>query len=127
MELRPLDTHAELDLYGCLRPEPSWFQPVIEDMNKMLGDNPGLDPLTPWERSFAINCRAQCHVFLGQAESGSLDYAESIKLPPDEPRWYVNRADFWNKNGRPDLAKADLLRAELIRDRLKALPSHGEE
>ncbi len=120
--------HTQNSIYtAVLRPEPSWFQPVIEDMNKMLGDNPGLDPLTPWERSFAINCRAQCHVFLGQAESGSLDYAESIRLAPDEPRWYVNRADFWNKNGRPDLAKADLLRAELIRDRRKALPSHGEE
>ena len=80
-----------------------------------------------FERSFAFNLRAQCHHFLGEMEQAEKDYTESIRLAPDEPRWYSNRAQFWDQQGRPELAKAD--RTEGIAARQKRLdqPTQGSE
>jgi hypothetical protein len=76
-------------------------------MDEMLREEDIDMRLTPFEQSFAFNCRAQCHAFLGETAAAEKDYAESIRLDPGQVQWYMNRASFWDANGRPDLAQAD--------------------
>jgi len=93
---------------------PKGFQNARAKLEEMLGrDWP--NPLTDSERSYAFNLRAQCHNFLGDMEQAEKDYAESILLAPDEPRWYLNRAQFWEQQGRPQLEKADREKAQALR------------
>jgi Trypsin-like peptidase domain len=87
---------------------------VISDVDDILSEKRIVAMLTSWERSFATNCRAQCFAFLGDDAKAQIDYAESIRLAPLEPRWYVNRAYFWEAIGRNDLANADRLKARTL-------------
>ena len=64
-------------------------------------------PLSKGERGFAVNLRGQCHHFLGELEEAEKDYTESINLAPEQPRWYENRAQYWEQQGKPELADVD--------------------
>ena len=73
------------------------------------------DPLTDAEVGFLLNIRAQAHQFLGETEEAIKYFQESIRTSPSQPRWYLNRALFWDYNGRSDLASTDRLKAEQLR------------
>jgi hypothetical protein len=88
---------------------------LIGDMDEMLREDWCHGPLSSGERSFALNCRALCHALLGQSKEAENDYSESIRLAPTVAQWYTNRADFWSKNGRADLAGDDRLAAALMK------------
>jgi len=116
--------HAQNTIFEAHRySDATGFRFVMAEMDEMLRENSRYAPLTAAERSFATNCRAQCHAFLGETDEAERDYSESIVLAPDERRWYTNRADFWDKNGRPDLARKDRLDAEKLNTLFRALSS----
>jgi tetratricopeptide (TPR) repeat protein len=73
------------------------------------------EPLTIQQKAFVLNIRAQSHRFLGETVEAEGDYGESIRANPDEPRWYWNRAQFWDETNRHDLARADRAIATLHR------------
>jgi len=107
--------HTQNIIYqGCLRSDDSQFLLAVAEMNKMLREDWMYGTLTDAERSFATNCRAQCKAFLGEIQEAERDYGESIRLLPDQPRWYLNRADFWDHSGRPELATWDRRKAKSL-------------
>ena len=65
------------------------------------------EDLDPFDRSYVLNCRAQARQYLGDLKDALEDYTESIQCAPREPRWYANRALYWDLAGRADLASAD--------------------
>src|SRR5262249_13656299 len=97
------------------RSEPRGFREIIRNIDELLDDDWSYGPLTPSERAFAINCRAQCYHFLGDSERARKDYDESIRLAPEEPRWLVNRAQYRDASGRPGLAAEDRRKADALR------------
>ena len=60
--------------------------------------------------------RTQCHQFLGEARLLQTDYDHSIRMAPNQPRWYLNRAQFWEQQGNHQLAEADRRRANELRN-----------
>jgi Tfp pilus assembly protein PilF len=54
--------------------------------------------------------------FLGELDKAEKDYTESIELGPSQPRWYENRAQFWEQQGKPELAGVDRRRAQALRE-----------
>jgi Tfp pilus assembly protein PilF len=36
-------------------------------------------------------------------------------MEPTEPRWYLNRAQYWDQKGRPELAQEDRRNAERVK------------
>ncbi len=63
--------------------------------------------LTNWERAFALNVRAHAKGALGQSMEALVDYAESIEIDPENPRWYLNRAQFEESLGMIEEAAKD--------------------
>jgi hypothetical protein len=88
---------------------------VLQTVDEFLHRNPLADQLTDNQRSFVLNLRAQVYHLQRRPSLAERDYAESIRLAPNEPRWYLNRAQFWDQEGRGELAIADRLKAENIR------------
>jgi tetratricopeptide (TPR) repeat protein len=66
-------------------------------------------------RAEAHSYRATSHDFLGDADAARRDHGEALKLKPEVPIFWENRALFWDKNGRPDLAAADRARGREVR------------
>ncbi len=100
---------------SLLRNDPDGFRREIQTVDEFLTSDWPREPFTDQDRSFAINCRAQCHQFLGHLAEAEPDYNESIRLDPDEPRWYSNRALFRDQHSRAELADADHREAENLR------------
>jgi hypothetical protein len=119
-ELNPLPNyprliHIQNIVYdSCACADPSGLRYVVERTSQILDLGWQGDPPSSWERSFALNLRAQAHHLLGEMESAEADYAESIRLGPSEPRWYLNRAQFWDQQKRADLARADRTMADAL-------------
>jgi tetratricopeptide (TPR) repeat protein len=109
--------HSQNVIYyaASLPHDASTFRDAIKSIDEMLSDDWSNNPLTDSERGFAINLRAQCHHFLGEMEEAERDYNKSILQAPDEPRWYLNRAQYWEQQGRKDLAERDRQTAQSAR------------
>jgi Trypsin-like peptidase domain len=85
----------------------------------------GLDSLIPWHesndmegteyRSALLNARAQFRELSKEYQMAQDDYSRAIQMNPKEPRWLIDRAHFWERRGRRDLALNDLVAV----DRLK--------
>ena len=90
------------------------FQDTLKRADDLLRRDFPFHHLSNWERSFAINLRAQCHFFLDEMNEAEKDYNESISLAPTEPSWYVNRARYWDKAGKPKLAEEDRRQAQAL-------------
>lgn len=88
---------------GHLDADKSIFREAVAGTDALLS-KPYLDAR---ERSYLTNLRAQSRHYLGQYDEALQDYNESIRLSPREPTWYVNRAQYWDQRGRPDLGAAD--------------------
>jgi tetratricopeptide (TPR) repeat protein len=80
-------------------------------LNKVL-EVEGLKAST---RAEAHSYRATAHDFLGNADAARRDHGEALRLMPEVPILWENRALFWDKNGRPDLAAADRAKAREVR------------
>ena len=99
---------------GLLDGDRSAFREAIEGADEMLS----LKHLSPRDRGFLTNCRAQARHYLGDFDGALRDYSDSIRIAPAEPVWYANRAQFYDHRGRPDLAALDRQQAEtLVRGR----------
>ena len=84
----------------------------------VLGAVRSVEPLTDHDRGLAFSLRAECRNSLGEAEIARKDFDESIRLAPKEPIVYLNRARYWERLGRLDLADADRRTSESrFRDR----------
>ena len=90
------------------------FRRTLKRADDMLRRDFPFHPLTDWGRSFAVNLRAQCHFFLGEMRQAGEDYNESITMAPNHASWYVNRARYWDKVGKPELAEADRRQAQAL-------------
>ena len=94
--------HCQNLIYvDCLIHDARVVSGSCEKLDEMLSDKWDNDPLTEPERGFAINIRAQCHHYLGELDDAKRDYDEAIRLQPDEPRWYLNRARVLGFQGPP--------------------------
>jgi tetratricopeptide (TPR) repeat protein len=114
--IHPRMIHLQAILYECYaHSDPSGFKLVVEATSQHLRPGWTGETFTSYERSFALNLRGQAYHLLGEAELAKRDYDESLRLEPQEPRWYLNRAQFWESQNRPDLARADRTKAEHIR------------
>lgn len=49
---------------------------------------------------------------LGDMAAAEREFNESIRLDPLSPEYYIGRAKFWKRSGRPDLERADRARAD---------------
>jgi tetratricopeptide (TPR) repeat protein len=95
--------------------DPKGFRHVVAETTRILGAEPSTFELTAYDSSFLHNLRAQAHHFLGELDDAERDYTESIRLAPDEPRWYLNRSQFWADRNRGDRAESDRLDASKLR------------
>jgi Trypsin-like peptidase domain len=68
--------------------------------------------------------REYCRELLGDRVGAREDFQESIRQDPEEPCWYHDRADFWERHQRPDLAACD--RAAVMKRRGPAQGSIAE-
>ena len=84
---------------ALLRNDTTSLRRGIQSVDDLLKGKWVYTNLTDKERSFAINCRAQCYHFLGDLDAAERGYNESIRLDPDEPRWYINRGDSGDRWG----------------------------
>ncbi len=96
---------------GHLDGDRSAFEETLAGADSLLS-RPFLEK---HDRSFLTNCRAQARHYLGDWSGALKDYNESIRLAPSEPIWYLNRAQYWDQVGRPDLAAADRRMAQGLR------------
>jgi tetratricopeptide (TPR) repeat protein len=107
--------HSQNTVYvAVLGGRGEWLRDALKMVNRLVSDDWMNEPLSGIERAFALNVRAQCHHFLGELAEAEKDYAESIRLAPDQPSWYVNRARFWEQRDRKDLAEADRQKAQTL-------------
>jgi hypothetical protein len=131
-------TLAFADMNRCIQLLPQWPEPYLFQLqagiyldynsgreSDLQGDIAQADrllanaPLQEHERGFAMNCRAQARHFLGDLDGAKKDYEESIRLDPVEPRWRLNRAQYWQQRGRMDLAEVDRKEAARLRENRK--------
>ena len=108
---------------ACIESLPEKLLYAGESMNALLQFDAAGHVLSVAERAFAVNIRAQCNHFLGSMAAAEKDYNASINLAPDQPRWYLNRAQYWEHAGWPLSAAADRWQAQVVRDRV-ALRAH---
>lgn len=78
-----------------------------------LIDNP-IHPLEDSEKARLIICRAHCRVAIRDFDGAQRDFDEAVRLAPDEPQGYRNRAFFWERRNRLDLAASDRKAAEQL-------------
>ncbi len=95
---------------GLLDHDPDAYREVIEGADDILARK----HVAARDRSFLTNCRAQARHYLGDWDGALRDYSDSINLAPSEPVWYVNRAQYYDQRGRPDLAAKDRMTAETL-------------
>ena len=128
--------HALEDMRTCLKILPEWqhranllqgyanlyvglafarsetIQENVEYLNGVIDK--------PWraaddeQKAELLNLRAFCRERLCDFESTRADYDESIRLGASEPRWYLDRARFWTRRNRPELADRDKAAAERL-------------
>jgi tetratricopeptide (TPR) repeat protein len=101
--------------HAAVLADPMGFRHVVSETNRILGAEASIFCLTEHDRSFLNNLRAQAHHFLHDFESAEKDYTSAIRLGPKDPRWYLNRAKFWDDTGQTDRAKSDRLEAARLR------------
>ncbi len=101
------------------------FQDSLKTVQELIDRDWPYAPLSKDELSFAVNLRGQCNHFLGDAERAEKDYTESIKLAPNQPRWYENRAQYSAQQGKKELADADQRLARAAAGRISATQSAG--
>jgi hypothetical protein len=135
-ERRRFAAWASDDSRRCIELLPQWTEPyLIEAQNNVylgvafpaedhfarnlafIDDVLSWAPLEDSGRAFLLNCRAQSRCFLGDLDRAEGDYDESIRLAPEEPRWRLNRAQYWKQRGRPERAAEDLRQAQSVRQR----------
>jgi hypothetical protein len=63
------------------------------------------------EKAELLNLRAFCREKLGDFGGARMDFDESIRLNDSHPRWYRDRAGFWTRRNRPELADRDRVKA----------------
>ncbi len=94
---------------------PQDFRFVETETSFILGLSWEVAPLDDHDKSYFYNLRAQAHHFLGEFAEAERDYEESLRMEPTEPRWYLNRAQYWDQKGRPELAQEDRRNAERVK------------
>ena len=67
------------------------------------------------ERSLAINCRAQCHHFLGNLTEAERTMANPSDWTPRSPVGTSDREQFWESRGCTTRVSADRSKAEALR------------
>jgi tetratricopeptide (TPR) repeat protein len=108
--------HCQIRLYryGIDR-DPAVLRAVLEATEGFQRGTYGDGEPTDWQRGFLSNLRGQALHFLGHDDAARREYTESIRLASREPLWYLNRAQFFDETGEPQLAAKDRRRAEAIR------------
>jgi hypothetical protein len=89
-------------------------QGVVRELDRMLKEEREDEELTNWQRGFLFSLRGQAFGCLGEVKKAEDAYAESIRVCPAEPRWYLNRAQFWDTMHKPERAAQDRKLAEEV-------------
>jgi Trypsin-like peptidase domain len=103
------------------------FQFVVEWTAHVLGPNWPGEPLTEHERSWLSNIKAQARHLLGEMDQARDDYDESVRTEPQDARWYLNRAQFRESCGHPELGQLDRAMAEIIARKRNAAETHRKD
>lgn len=88
---------------------------ALELTNKILST----DGLSTYAKAESHSQRAIAWDNIGDKERALADHNTAIRLRPDEPVYYENRADFWHYLGRSDLEAADYAKARELRQKSK--------
>jgi Trypsin-like peptidase domain len=89
----------------------------IECLDILITWHEGRNPEGTKYRAALVNARAQFRELSKDFLGALKDYSQAIPLDPDEPRWLVDRANFWNRRGRQDFAADDRAKAERLLER----------
>jgi hypothetical protein len=65
------------------------------------------EPLDDEEKAELLDLRAFCRERLGDLDGARADFDAAIRLSEYEPRWYLDRADFWTRRNRAEPADRD--------------------
>jgi S1-C subfamily serine protease len=84
---------------------------ALELMNKILST----EGLSTYSKAEAHSQRAVAWDNVGDKDRALADHNTAIRLRPEEPVYYENRADFWHYLGRTDLEAADYAKARELR------------
>ena len=87
------------------------FEEAVSNVDAMLAKWP--DDLI--DAPFAHHVLALAHHSLGDESQAEWNFAEAIRLDPEEPRWLLGRARSYDEAGKPDLAAEDRRKAEKLR------------
>jgi tetratricopeptide (TPR) repeat protein len=63
--------------------------------------------------------RGNANAKLKNLDQAEHDFNEAIRLDPEEPMLYINRADYWRNRGQKELADADMATVERLREKLR--------
>ena len=99
----PVLINLESSIYlSLLNNDLDGFRRKIQTVGELLDKKLPHPRFSDNEIGFAINCREQCHHYLGDWRAAERDYSESIRLDPSEPRWFINRGN----SGSPGVGRS---------------------
>lgn len=96
---------------GILMDSPTDMEVVIQQLNRLAG----VDGLSEHDKAGIHSYRAAANNFAGNKKAALADHNEALRLNPDAPTLWDNRARYWQENRRLDLAAADQAKADELR------------
>jgi hypothetical protein len=100
---------------------------ILEDIQELdvIIATPGSTAIDDARISELVNCRAHCRYALGDFEGARKDFDETVRLNSTWPRAYLDRARFWERRNRPDLAAKDRDSASRLAN--STIPSESDD
>lgn len=98
---------------GQFSKDYSYNRKALGILNELLQS----ENLTNYARAEAHSGRAVAYDNIGDKRTALQEHNAAIRLAPNHPILYENRADFWHYRGRRDLARADLAKAQELRQK----------
>jgi tetratricopeptide (TPR) repeat protein len=109
-------------LLGRVHSDSHHFEEVVARVDETIEWFSDDSPRYAW----ALQLRAQARHHLGDLKSAEADFAESIRLDPEEPRWWSARAKFFDATGKSALASEDRRKVEELRKKAEELRKQAE-
>jgi hypothetical protein len=100
-----------LNNIGNFSKDYSYNRKALGILNELLES----ENLTNYTRAEAHSARAVAYDNLGDRKKALQEHNEAIRLAPNHPILYENRADFWHYRGRRDLEQADYAKVKELR------------
>jgi tetratricopeptide (TPR) repeat protein len=98
---------------GRVSEDESYHQKALKVLEEVLTS----DNLSKFDQAEAHSARGVAYDNLGEKGIALREHNEAIRLCPDEPVLWENRASYWEANGRDDLGASDRAKAREIRSK----------